>query len=83
MTWIDGDSDTENAAITLSKELRDLIVSTSGYSQPTIFVNYAHGDEGLENIYGSDKLFKLASLKKTWDPSHMFSFNNGLPTEYK
>ncbi|TIC99758.1 FAD-linked oxidoreductase afoF [Colletotrichum higginsianum] len=82
MTWEQGDTATANAAGALSRELRDVVVATSGYPDATIFVNYAHGDEKLENIYGKDKLPRLAGLKKTWDPTHMFSFNNRLPTQY-
>ena len=82
MTWEQGDNVTKNAALALSLELRKEMVATSGYFDLTIFVNYAHGDEKIENIYGADKLPRLAQLKKTWDPSHIFSYNNGLPTHY-
>ncbi|KAI1456525.1 FAD-binding domain-containing protein [Annulohypoxylon moriforme] len=77
-----GDNATESAAIALGRELRQDIAATSGYPEITVFVNYAHGDEGLERIYGKDKLPRLAQLKKTWDPNQFFSYNNGLPTHY-
>ena len=82
MTWDQGDSTTANAATALSKELRKDVAATSGYGDVTIFVNYAHGDEKIENIYGKDKLPRLAQLKKTWDPSNVFSFNNKVPAKY-
>ena len=82
MTWDQGDHHTARAAIALSRKLRDKVVATSGYSDVTIFVNYAHGDEKLENIYGRNNLPRLADLKKTWDPSHFFSYNNRLPAQY-
>ncbi|KAI1212144.1 FAD-binding domain-containing protein [Annulohypoxylon truncatum] len=82
MLWDDGDSVTENAAIALGLELRSEFVAVSGYPELTVFVNYAHGDEKVEQIYGKDKLPRLASLKKTWDPNQVFSYNHGLPTQY-
>ncbi|KAI0879965.1 FAD-binding domain-containing protein [Annulohypoxylon maeteangense] len=77
-----GDNVTESASIALGLELRNDFIATSGYPELTVFVNYAHGDEKLEQIYGKDKLPRLAALKKTWDPNHAFSYNNGLPTHY-
>ncbi|KAK6957468.1 hypothetical protein Daesc_000254 [Daldinia eschscholtzii] len=82
MLFDDNDITTRNASIALGLELRDDLVATSGYPEITVFVNYAHGDEKLEQIYGKDKLPRLAKLKKTWDPNHLFSFNNKLPHHY-
>ncbi|KAF4953187.1 hypothetical protein FGADI_6162 [Fusarium gaditjirri] len=75
-------SETDNALTRFGEEIRRDIAATSGYSEITTFVNYAHGDETLEQIYGKDKLARLAALKKIWDPNEVFSFNNGLPTWY-
>lgn len=82
MLFDGGDAVTQNASIALGLELRDELVVDSGYAQLTVFINYAHGDENLEQIYGSDKLPRLAALKKTWDPNSIFSYNNGIPTDY-
>lgn len=57
-------------------------MTTSGYPELAVYVNYARGDESLEQIYGQGNFPRLAALKKEWDPSGVFSFNNGLPTEY-
>ncbi|KAH6638607.1 hypothetical protein BKA67DRAFT_542711 [Truncatella angustata] len=70
------------AEIALGLEIRDDLAATSGYPELTVFVNYAHGDERQERIYGKEKLPRLAALKKKWDPHQIFSFNNGLPTHY-
>lgn len=80
--WSEGDDATAKSASQLGRELRDDFAATSGYDAPTVFISYAHGDEGLEHIYGKDKLPRLAELKKTWDPNHFFSYNNGLPSRY-
>ena len=66
----------------VARGLRESWVESSGYDNITIYINYAHGDEELEQKYGADKLPRLASLKKTWDPTNVFAFNNALPTEW-
>jgi FAD/FMN-containing dehydrogenase len=40
------------------------------------YVNYAHGDEKLESLYGYEpwRLEKLRALKKEYDPKGKFSF---------
>jgi hypothetical protein len=73
---------TKAAGAQTGNELRDSWVKTSGYSDLSIYVNYAHGDENLSQIYGRDKLRRLAGLKKTWDPKNVFGYNNALPTTY-
>ncbi|KAL9622084.1 MAG: hypothetical protein Q9160_003583 [Pyrenula sp. 1 TL-2023] len=67
----------------LAKGQRDQWSRNLGYAEQggTIYVNYAHGDEPIENIWGA-QLPKLATLKKQWDPSNVFGFNNPLPTRY-
>ncbi|KAI1752351.1 hypothetical protein F4782DRAFT_501516 [Xylaria castorea] len=61
---------------------RDQFAATSGYPQLAAYINSAHGDESLESIYGADKLPRLSALKKTWDPSNVFRFNNPIPLSY-
>ncbi|KAG9496326.1 hypothetical protein J7337_012912 [Fusarium musae] len=75
-------SEMDNALARFGEEIRRDVAATSGYPEITTFVNYAHGDETLEQIYGKEKLARLAALKKMWDPKAVFSFNNGLPTTY-
>lgn len=82
MIWGEGDTATAAAANKLGLELRDELALTSGYSEPSVFLNYARGDEDLEQIYGRDKLPRLASLKKAWDPDNIFAYNLPIPTEY-
>ncbi|KAI8316760.1 FAD-linked oxidoreductase [Colletotrichum sp. SAR11_59] len=42
------------------------------------YVNYAHGDESLESVYGWEewRLEKLRALKKKWDPENRMRFYN-------
>ncbi|KAJ5951539.1 FAD-binding type 2 [Penicillium vulpinum] len=53
--------------------------ATSGFDDMRIYVSYAHGTEGLDALYGAEKLPRLLKLKKQWDPKGLFSYNNGLP----
>lgn len=50
-----------------------------GKQTGAIYINYSRGDESLEEVFG-DKLPRLVQLKKKWDPSNVFAFNNPLPT---
>lgn len=67
----------------LGRALRDSWASTSGYGGLRLYVNYAHGDETLEQLYGANKLPRLTALKKKWDPQNVFGYNNALPTSYR
>ncbi|KAK8070917.1 hypothetical protein PG997_011120 [Apiospora hydei] len=83
MIWNKGASAaTAKAASALGHELREDLRATDGYPEPSVFVNYARGDEKLEEIYSRQNLPRLAKLKKQWDPHGFFSFNNALPTRY-
>ncbi|KAA8565447.1 hypothetical protein MFRU_006g00290 [Monilinia fructicola] len=82
LTWEKVGSSVEGPSNALGLELRRDFAATSGYPDLSVYVNYAHGDEKIEQIYGSRKLPRLANLKKTWDPDNVFAFNNPLPTKY-
>ncbi|KLU89215.1 hypothetical protein MAPG_08189 [Magnaporthiopsis poae ATCC 64411] len=66
----------------LGAELRDDLAASSGYGGVAVYVNYAHGDEKLENIYGARKLPRLARLKSQYDPENVFRFHHPLPAKY-
>lgn len=72
----------EDVANNLGRKLRDELAAASGYPGLSVYVNYAWGDETLEQIYGKDKLQRLVVLKKKWDPDNVFAYANGIPTEY-
>lgn len=74
--------DTVRNGAVLGRELRDDWIETSGYSELAMYVNYAHGDETIEQKYSRDKLPHLVALKKEWDPTNVFRFNNELPIHY-
>ena len=76
MSWTDPTA--ENTANTFAKELRDQVVKTSGYPALQTYVNYAHGDETLEQRFGPDKLQRLKQLKQTYDPKNLFGYYHGI-----
>lgn len=47
-----------------------------------VYVNYASGNETLEQRYGASKLKRLAATKKEWNPSQVSGYSNPLPTKY-
>ena len=66
----------------LGRQIRSELAAASGYGNLTVYVNYAQGDETLEQIYGAQKLPRLAGLKAKYDPDNIFTFNNPLPLKY-
>ncbi|KAI9150503.1 Glucooligosaccharide oxidase [Paramyrothecium foliicola] len=82
MGWAEGDAAAQKSAIDLAKELRNDIAATSGYGGLAVYINYAVGDEDLEQIYCAQKLPRLAQIKKRWDPSNVFRFHHPLPGTY-
>ena len=81
MRWPGLDNPFSEIANKFAKEIRGDLVKTSGYPGLSAYVNYAWGDETLEQIYREDKLQRLIALKKQWDPKNVFRFSNGIPTK--
>lgn len=48
----------------------------SGKDDLEVYLHFAHGDEGPESWYTSEKLPKLRSLKTKYDPHGLFSYYN-------
>ncbi|GLI81488.1 hypothetical protein PoHVEF18_009869 [Penicillium ochrochloron] len=65
-----------------ARMIRDVIVRTAGTAGLNVYVSYSHGDETLEEIYGEQKLGRLAKLKKRIDPEGLFDAYHALPTAY-
>ncbi|KAK7755871.1 hypothetical protein SLS62_002158 [Diatrype stigma] len=76
MTWDKPGDPVEDVINTFAREMRQDFAAESGYPDLSVYVSYAHGDETLEQIYGKDKLPRLASLKKLWDPDNMVRNNS-------
>lgn len=63
-------------AVQAGKNLRQILQDASGREEMHSYVNYAHGDETLQEMYGfADwRLEKLRTLKGLYDPDGKFSF---------
>ncbi|KAI1775077.1 hypothetical protein F4818DRAFT_441900 [Hypoxylon cercidicola] len=59
---------------------RKSFTAASGYPEPAVYVNFAHGDEGPAAWYGARNLGRLGQLKQKWDPQGLFNFYDVVPT---
>lgn len=82
MRWDKPGDKVEDVADAVGKELRADLNAASGYDDLAVYVNYAHGDETPEQIYGARKLQRLSQLKAKYDPRNTFRFGNALPRSY-
>ncbi|CEN60633.1 hypothetical protein ASPCAL03069 [Aspergillus calidoustus] len=81
-TWTPGDTATQNTVTSLALDIRSRFAATSGYGGLAVYVNYAYGDETLEQMYGARKLRRLSALKRRYDPDNVFRFHHALPSTY-
>lgn len=65
----------ERTALKFGKEMREALVKGDG-GDLRAYVNYAHGDESLEAMYGCEewRLEELRRLKREWDPRGRFGW---------
>jgi hypothetical protein len=58
------------------KEIRQILHDASGSSELHAYVNYAYGDETVEEIYGYEdwRQKKLKALKTEYDGQQRFNF---------
>ncbi|KAF2969153.1 hypothetical protein GQX73_g4415 [Xylaria multiplex] len=57
----------DSEALQFGQNIRSYLADTAGTSSPSSYINFAHGDEPLSQIYGSS-LSKLQKLKLKYDP---------------
>ncbi|KAH7308680.1 hypothetical protein B0I35DRAFT_471224 [Stachybotrys elegans] len=77
-----GDVAAQAAVDEAGKKIRADFAQTSGYGGLAVYVNSARGDETLEQIFGRDKLPRLAEAKRRWDPTNAFKYMHAIPTQY-
>jgi hypothetical protein len=65
-----------NKAQALGTQLRDIQFKASGLPAIRAYVNYAYGNEGAQQWYGTEnwRQQKLKSLKQKYDPTGKFNF---------
>ncbi|KAK3324852.1 hypothetical protein B0H66DRAFT_471114 [Apodospora peruviana] len=71
--------DAINAVIVSS---RAEFARTGGFGSLATYINFAHGDEGPEAWFSAEKLPKLSTLKRQWDPKGLFSWHNPVPLDW-
>lgn len=76
ITYKPDGAELDQKAAKLGNELRQILHQASGRSDVRAYVNYAYGDEGPKEWYGSEswRQSRLQSLKQKYDPKGMFSF---------
>ncbi|KAI0403715.1 FAD binding domain-containing protein [Xylaria palmicola] len=60
------------AANQFGRNVRKYLTASAGTSSTSSYINFAHGDESLPQIYGSS-LPKLQELKQKYDPNKRFN----------
>ncbi|KAH8673621.1 FAD-dependent oxygenase [Xylariales sp. PMI_506] len=66
----------DSRAITFGEGLRQALHEADGSAELHAYVNYAHGDESLQEMYGYEswRLARLKALKEKYDPNNQFGF---------
>ncbi|KAJ5521408.1 hypothetical protein N7527_005523 [Penicillium freii] len=74
----DPDSSLDAEAISIGKHITQLWADGQPHQKQHIYVNYAFGDEPLEQMYGDEpwRLKKLRATKAKYDPHNAFRFYN-------
>lgn len=74
----DPDSSLDAEAVDIGKHITQLWSSGQPDREQHIYVNYAYGDEPLEQLYGSEpwRLERLRAAKAKYDPENAFRFYN-------
>ena len=76
INYAPGGPELDEQAAQLGTDLRQILYEGSGRSEMHTYVNYAFGDETLQNLYGYEqwRQDRLLSLKNKYDPDRKFSF---------
>lgn len=63
-------------AVAFGEGIRRILHDADGGGEMHTYVNYAHGDESLEEVYGYEtwRLARLRALKVKYDPLGRFGF---------
>ncbi|RDW72835.1 hypothetical protein BP6252_06742 [Coleophoma cylindrospora] len=66
----------DTTAIKFGKDVRDILHAADSSEELHAYVNYAHGDEGFQEVYGYEpwRRSRLRDLKHTYDPTGKFDF---------
>jgi hypothetical protein len=70
------DASLNDKAVQFGTDVRAMLQAGSKQREQHAYVNYAHGDEELKNLYGYEiwRRTKLRALKKKYDASNRFNW---------
>ncbi|RBR04649.1 uncharacterized protein FIESC28_11514 [Fusarium coffeatum] len=76
ITYQPNGTELDNKASEVGHKIREILHEGTGREHVPAYVNYAFGDEGPEQWYGSEswRQSRLQKLKETYDPQGLFSF---------
>jgi hypothetical protein len=76
ITYQPNGTELDNKASEVGHKIREILHEGTGREHVPAYVNYAFGDEGPQQWYGSEswRQSRLQSLKETYDPRGLFSF---------
>jgi hypothetical protein len=68
-------------ATAFGDNLRQTLFNATGSADMHTYMNYAHGDETLQELYGYEpwRLARLEALKSKYDPYRRFDFYSPIP----
>ncbi|KIM94075.1 hypothetical protein OIDMADRAFT_136488 [Oidiodendron maius Zn] len=74
-------SSLDSHATAFGENLREALHNASGSAEMHAYVNYAHGEETLQELYGYEawRLARLETLKTKYDPEGHFDFYSPIP----
>jgi hypothetical protein len=76
ITYQPNGTELDNRASEVGHKIREILHQGTGREHVPAYVNYAFGDEGPGQWYGSEswRQSRLQKLKETYDPQGLFSF---------
>ncbi|KAJ5897015.1 uncharacterized protein N7473_006414 [Penicillium subrubescens] len=82
INYLPAGSTLDTKVANLGNQLRDILRDGTGQDDFRAYVNYAYGDETLQELYGSEswRQSRLHALKQKYDPTGKFSFYAPIPS---
>lgn len=76
INYLPAGSTLDSQVANLGNQLRDILRDGTGMDDFRAYVNYAYGDESLQELYGCEswRQNRLKALKTKYDPTGKFSF---------
>jgi FAD/FMN-containing dehydrogenase len=77
MYYIKGTQENDDVSLEYGRRVQNALFEGAGLDEIPTYVNYAHGDEEVSQMYGKPwRVQKLRELKRRYDPNGRFNFYN-------